>query len=114
MTVVALSMQDPAGARDYYLHKLGFTPDSNNPNRLDLPGNSGEAVEIVPVSDLGSRSSIVLSTPDIDKAAAQLTRQQVAFRRASSAATSNGTTHSNEMLLVTDPDNNILRIQSVH
>ena len=114
MTVVALSMQDPAGARDYYLHKLGFTPDANNPNRLDLPGNSGEAVEIVPVSDLGSRSSIVLSTPDINKAAAQLTRQQVAFKRASSATTNNGATRTNEMLLVTDPDNNILRIQSVH
>ena len=49
MTVVALAMQDPAAARTYYLTKLGFTPSATNPARLDLPGTSGEPVEIVPV-----------------------------------------------------------------
>lgn len=109
MIVVALSMQDPQAARDFYLQKLGFTPSKINPARLDLPGNSGEAVEIVPVSELGPRSSIVLSTPDLDKAAAQLKRQSVGFKRA--AAQSAGTTV--EMISITDPDGNIIRIQAV-
>ena len=115
MTVVALAMQDPAAARDYYLAKLGFTPSKTNPARLNLPGTSGESVEIVPASDLGSRSSIVLTSPDLDKAAAQLTRQQVEFKRASASTTDGkGNTTTLDMISVTDPDGNILRIQSAH
>jgi len=113
MTVVVLAMQDPAAARDYYLTKLGFTPSKTNPARLDLPGTSGEQVEIVPVDALGSRSSIVLTSPNLDKAAAQLTRQQVEFKRASASATDGtGKTRTVDMIAVTDPDGNIIRIQS--
>jgi len=113
MTVVVLAMQDPAAARDYYLTKLGFTPSKTNPARLDLPGTSGEQVEIVPVDALGSRSSIVLTSPNLDKAAAQLTRQQVEFKRASATQTdANGKSHTIDMIAVTDPDGNIIRIQS--
>jgi catechol 2,3-dioxygenase-like lactoylglutathione lyase family enzyme len=108
MTVVALAMQDPAAARTYYLTKLGFTPSAANPARLNLPGTSGESVEIVPVSELGSRSSIVLTSPDLDKAAGQLTRQQVQFKRATSAVGK----ITIDMISVTDPDGNIVRIQS--
>jgi catechol 2,3-dioxygenase-like lactoylglutathione lyase family enzyme len=115
MTVVALAMQDPAAARSYYLTKLGFTPSASNPARLDLPGTSGESVEIVPVSELGSRSSIVLTSPDLDKSAGQLTRQQVEFKRASASATdAKGKTRTIDMISVTDPDGNIIRIQSMH
>lgn len=110
MTVVALSMNDAAAARRYYIDKLGFTPSPNNSARLDLPGHSGESVEIVPAADLGLRSSIVLATPDIEKSAAQLKRQQVEFKRASSSYTGNGQTHTVDMISVTDPDGNILRI----
>ena len=113
MTVVALAMQDPAAARTYYLTKLGFTPSATNPARLDLPGATGEQVEIVPVDALGSKSSIVLTSPNLDKAAAQLTRQQVEFKRASATATDGkGKTRTIDMISVTDPDGNILRIQS--
>jgi catechol 2,3-dioxygenase-like lactoylglutathione lyase family enzyme len=113
MTVVALAMQDPAAARTYYLTKLGFTPSATNPSRLDLPGTSGESVEIVPVDALGSRSSIVLNSPDLDKAAGQLTRQQVEFKRASASSTdAKGKPHTIDMISVTDPDGNIIRIQS--
>jgi catechol 2,3-dioxygenase-like lactoylglutathione lyase family enzyme len=113
MTVVALAMQDPAAARAYYLGKLGFTPSKTNPARLDLPGTSGEQVEIVPVDALGPKSSIVLTTPDLDKSAAQLTRQQVEFKRASASQTDGkGKTRTVDMISVTDPDGNILRIQS--
>jgi catechol 2,3-dioxygenase-like lactoylglutathione lyase family enzyme len=115
MTVVALAMQDPAAARAYYLTKLGFTPSAANPARLDLPGTSGESVEIVPVDALGSRSSIILASPDLDKAAAQLTRQQIEFKRASANATdAKGKTRTIDMISVTDPDGNVIRIQSSH
>ncbi len=111
MTVVVLAMQDPAAARDYYLTKLGFTASKSNPMLLTLPGKSGQMVEIVPVAELGANGSIVLTTANLDKSAAQLTRQQVAFKRASSSTTdANGRTRSEEMLTVTDPDGNILRI----
>ena len=111
MTVVALAMQDPAAARTYYLDKLGFTPSKTNPARLDLPGTSGEQVEIVPVDQLGPKSSIVLETASLDKAAAQLTRQAVAFKRAGADMTDGkGKTTHVEMIAVTDPDGNIIRI----
>jgi catechol 2,3-dioxygenase-like lactoylglutathione lyase family enzyme len=109
MVLVALAMQDPAAARGFYLTKLGFTPVPGSDTRLSLPGNSGQMVEIVPVADLGPRSSILLTSPDLDKAAAQLTRQQVEFKRASS---SRGQSHTIEMIAITDPDGNIIRIQS--
>jgi catechol 2,3-dioxygenase-like lactoylglutathione lyase family enzyme len=113
MTVVVLDMQDPAAARDYYLTKLGFTPSKTNPALLDLPGTSGESVQIVPVTDLGARSSIVLTTADLDKSAAQLTRQQVEFKRASTTTTdAQGKTHAVDMIAITDPDGNIIRLQS--
>jgi len=113
MTVVVLDMQDPAAARDYYLTKLGFTPSKTNPALLDLPGTSGESVQIVPVTDLGARSSIVLTTADLDKSAAQLTRQQVEFKRASTTTTdAQGKTHTVDMIDITDPDGNIIRLQS--
>jgi catechol 2,3-dioxygenase-like lactoylglutathione lyase family enzyme len=113
MTVVVLDMQDPAAARDFYLTKMGFTPNKTNPALLDLPGTSGESVQIVPVSELGARSSIVLTTPDLDKSAAQLTRQQVEFKRASATTTdAKGKTRTVDMISITDPDNNIIRLQS--
>lgn len=111
ITVVALAAQDPAAARSFYLNKLGFHPSTANPARLDLPGTSGQSVEIVPAAELGARASITLSTPDIEKAAAQLTRQQVAFQRAASTSTdAAGQSHTVDMIAVTDPDGNILRI----
>jgi catechol 2,3-dioxygenase-like lactoylglutathione lyase family enzyme len=112
MTAVALAMQDPAAARDFYLTKLGFTPVADNPARLSLPGTPAQQVEIVPIDPLGPRSSIVLESSNLDKAAAQLTRQQVEFKRASASATdAKGKTRTNEMISVTDPDGNIIRIQ---
>jgi catechol 2,3-dioxygenase-like lactoylglutathione lyase family enzyme len=113
MTVVVLAMQDPAAARDFYLTKLGFTASKSDPMLLNLPGASGEQVDIVPADQLGAKSSIVLTTPDLDKSAAQLTRQQVEFKRASASATDgNGKTRTIDMISVTDPDGNIIRIQS--
>ena len=115
MTVVALAMQDPAAALLFYLDKLGFTQSRLHPGRLDLPGASGQQVELVPVADLGARSSIILTTPDLAKSAAQLKRQGVAFQQASSSYTdAKGKTIQIDMISVTDPDGNILRIQAAH
>jgi len=114
MTVVALAMQDPASARTFYLAKLGFTPAPGNPARLILPGTSGQQVEIVPIDPLGARSSIILESSNLDKSAAQLTRQLVAFKRASTVTTNGSPAHpiTIDMISVTDPDGNIIRIQS--
>jgi catechol 2,3-dioxygenase-like lactoylglutathione lyase family enzyme len=115
MTVVALAMQDPAAARDFYLTKLGFAASKTNPMLLNLPGISGQMVEIVPADPLGGKSSIVMTTPDLAKSAAQLTRQQVAFKRANSTTTdANGKSRNEEMISITDPDGNILRIVAAH
>ena len=115
MTVVALAMQDPAAARTFYLNKLGFTPDPANPARLSLPGTTSEQVEIVPIDPLGRRSSIILESTNLDKAAAQLTRQQVEFQRASATNTdADGKSHTIDMISVNDPDGNIIRLQSAH
>ena len=115
MTVVSLAMQDPAAARTYYLTKLGFTPAPGRVYRLNLPGTSGEQVEIVSVDALGPKSSIILTSADLDKAAAQLKRQQVAFQRASESWTdANNKATEVEMIVVNDPDGNIIRIESVH
>ncbi len=113
MTVVALAMKDAAAATEFYIDKLGFTASKSNPALLDLPGNTGEAVEIVSADILGSHSSIVLSSANLEKSAAQLTRQQVAFQRASSSATGpGGKTTRVDMISITDPDGNIIRLQS--
>jgi catechol 2,3-dioxygenase-like lactoylglutathione lyase family enzyme len=115
MAVVVLAMQDPAAARDFYLTRLGFAAVPGSATRLALPGTSGQQVEIVPVSEVGPRSSIVLDSASLDKAAAQLTRQQVAFQRASAARTSaDGKSRTIEMISITDPDGNIVRLQASH
>jgi catechol 2,3-dioxygenase-like lactoylglutathione lyase family enzyme len=115
MTVVAFAMQDPAAARTFYLTKLGFTPDPANPARLSLPATAKEQVEIVPINLLGPRSSIILESANLDKAAAQLARQQVEFNRASATSTgADGKSHTIEMISITDPDGNIIRLQSAH
>jgi catechol 2,3-dioxygenase-like lactoylglutathione lyase family enzyme len=112
MTVVVLAMKDPAAARTFYLDKLGFTPVPGSTTRLNLPGTSGQQVDIVPLDPLGARSSIVLTTPDLNKSEAQLKRQEVPYQRAASSATdAKGKTRTIDMISVTDPDGNILRIQ---
>ena len=115
MTVVVLAMQDPAAARDFYLTKLGFTASKSNPMLLNLPGTSGQMVEIVPADPLGTKSSIVLTTPDLAKTAALLKLQQIAFKQATSSTTdASGKARNEEMISITDPDGNILRIVAAH
>ena len=97
MTVVTLAMQDPAAARDFYLTKLGFTASKSNPMLLNLPGKSGQMVEIVPADPLGSKSKILLTSPDIRKTGELLKAKGVAFT-------------DGDTITVTDPDGNIIEI----
>ena len=96
MVVIVLAMQDSTAARSYYLDKLRFKPAAKF-NGLDLPGSSGEMVQIVPVASLGPRSSIYLSSPDIRKTGDLLKSAGVEF-----------TDH--DSIGVTDPDGNEIHI----
>ena len=100
MVVVTLAMQDPAAARKFYNDKLGFVPVDGGSRlawRFGLPGASGEAVEIVPVENLGAKSSITLTSPDIRKSGALLEAKGIAFK-------------DRDGLIVTDPDGNLITI----
>lgn len=113
--LVALPMQNPAAARDFYLAKLGFMPSPGRVYRLELPGTSGESVEIVPSDALGTKASITFSATDLDKSAAQLQRQGVEFQRASEMVSGPGGQSTEiEMIGLSDPDGNVIRIQAVH
>ena len=97
---VTLAMQDPAAARDFYLKQLQFTPDAHHPDVFDLPGTSGEQVEIVPVASLGSKGRITLATASLKNSARLLKQAHVAFKK------------SRKSLAVTDPDGNLVVIEA--
>jgi catechol 2,3-dioxygenase-like lactoylglutathione lyase family enzyme len=100
MVVVTLAMQDPAAAKALYLDKLGFNPSADFKGKrdlFDLPGHTGEMVEIVPISALGAKSSITLTSPDIHHSGELLEAAGIPFTDADS-------------LTVTDPDGNLLHI----
>jgi catechol 2,3-dioxygenase-like lactoylglutathione lyase family enzyme len=97
MVQVSLAMKDPDAARDFYLTKLGFTASKTNSMWLPLPGDSGQQVLIVPATPLGSKSKILLTSPDIRKSGALLQANGIPF--------TDGNT-----LSLTDPDGNILMI----
>jgi len=97
LVAVTLAMQDPAAARSFYIDRLQFTPDAHHPMILNLPGTSGEQVVIVPVASLGSKSSILLSSPDIRRTGELLKAKGIDF--------TDGNT-----LTVTDPDGNLIHI----
>lgn len=97
---VTLAMQDPTAARDFYLKQLQFPADAHSPMLLNLPGTSGERVEIVPVASLGSEGRITLATDSLGKSAKLLKQAHVAFKR------------SKKALTVTDPDGNFIVIEA--
>lgn len=97
---VTLAMQDPAAAREFYLKQLEFTPDTHHPGVFDLPGTSGEQVEIVPVASLGSKGRITLATASLKNSARLLKKAHVAFKK------------SRKSLTVSDPDGNLIVIEA--
>ncbi len=98
LIAVALAMQDPAAARDFYINQLEFKSISGDPMDLHMPGDSGEEVEIVPAS-LGTEARLTFQSENLGKSARHLHKEGVAFVK-------NGAS-----LTITDPDGNILLIE---
>ncbi len=98
LIAVALAMQDPAAARDFYINQLQFKPIAGDPMDLHMPGDSGEEVEIVPAS-LGTAARLTLQSENLGKSARHLHKEGVAFVK-------NGAT-----LTITDPDGDIILLE---
>jgi phosphoheptose isomerase len=67
---------------------------------FNLPGTSGEEVEIVPVASLGSKGRIILATSSLGNSSKLLKQAHVAFKK------------SKKALTVTDPDGNLIVIEA--
>lgn len=96
MTSVALSMEDPAAARTFYLDQLHFLPVGASPTALSLPGDSGQTVEILPAATLGTHAELTLQTPNLKAAAKRLKAASLSFKP------------SPHRLTVADPDGNLV------
>jgi catechol 2,3-dioxygenase-like lactoylglutathione lyase family enzyme len=93
---VGIAMEELTPARTFYMEKLGFTPEhSSGPKEvwLQLPGQSGQRVEIVRQAP-GAAFQLFLSVADLDHAGAQLKALQMPFKKHKS------------MLSIQDPDGN--------
>jgi hypothetical protein len=99
LIAVALSMQDPAAARDFYINQLHFKPIANDQMDLHMPGESGQEVEIV-AATFGTKARLTLNSQNLGKAARYLHKEGVDALR-------NGAT-----LTITDPDGNILLLET--
>jgi hypothetical protein len=100
LIAVALAMKDTAAARDFYINQLHFKPIPNDQMDLHMPGESGQEVEIVPVAAIGTRARLTLGSENLAKAARHLHKEGV-------ATVKNGAT-----LTITDPDDNILILET--
>jgi catechol 2,3-dioxygenase-like lactoylglutathione lyase family enzyme len=96
---VSLAMQDPAGARDFYINQLNFKPIAGDPMTLHLPGGSGEEVRIAPAS-LGSAAHITLRAENLSKAARRLHKEQIPAKK------------DGDTLTIVDPDGDVIVLES--
>jgi catechol 2,3-dioxygenase-like lactoylglutathione lyase family enzyme len=99
LIAVSLAMKDPTAARDFYINQLHFKPIAGDQMVMHMPGESGQEVEIV-AATFGTKARLTLQTENLGKAARHLHKENV-------AAVKNGAT-----LTVTDPDGNILLLES--
>jgi catechol 2,3-dioxygenase-like lactoylglutathione lyase family enzyme len=90
LIAVSLAMNDPDAARDFYINQLNFKPIAGDQMDLHMPGNSGQEVE----------AHITLNTESLGKATRHLHKEGVAVEK-------NGAS-----LTITDPDGNIILIES--
>jgi len=99
LIAVSLAMEDPDAARDFYINQLSFKPIAGDQMDLHMPGDSGQEVEIVPAT-LSTQARITFQSESLSKAARHLHKEGV-------NAVKNGAT-----LTVTDPDGNIILLES--
>jgi catechol 2,3-dioxygenase-like lactoylglutathione lyase family enzyme len=94
---LGIEMQDPTTAQMFYERRLGFrTSDSHllpGQTALEIPGASGESVEIVPRVQ-GSAFVLILSVTNFGRTVAQLKALRLAFEKHKST------------LSIVDPDGN--------
>ncbi len=65
MTGVKLAVDDPSGAKAFYLTKLGFDAAPGSDAVVALPGNPEEKIEFAPKTPQGFKSSIMLQVTDL-------------------------------------------------
>jgi catechol 2,3-dioxygenase-like lactoylglutathione lyase family enzyme len=99
LNTVALAMQDPAAARDFYINQLRFKPIAGDQMAMHMPGGSGQEVQIVSAT-LGTQARLTLQSENLSKALRHLHKENV-------VATKNGSAY-----IITDPDNNILLLKA--
>ncbi len=97
---VSLAMNDPAAAQEFYVKQLRFTPSTQDPTLLDLPGTSGEQIQIVTAEQLGQRARVSLHVVDLRQARRMLGVQKIAVKE------------SKGVLTITDPDGNTLLLEA--
>ena len=100
MLSVALAVDDPVAAREFYIAKAGFV--ARQDGALALPGGSGEAIELVPAQTLGFRGRIALGVDEPAKAEATLKAKAVPFSK------------KNAVIAVVDPDGNEIMLRTEH
>jgi catechol 2,3-dioxygenase-like lactoylglutathione lyase family enzyme len=100
LIAVAVAIQDPPAARDFYINQLHFKPIANDQMDLHMPGESGQEVEIVAAAPFGTKARLTLNSQNLGKAARYLRKEGV-------EAVKNGAT-----LTITDPDGNVLLLES--
>jgi catechol 2,3-dioxygenase-like lactoylglutathione lyase family enzyme len=96
IVAMGIEMQDPAAAIAYYREKLDFKPGrALQPGQLwlELPGESGQQVEIVQHAP-DTAFQFFFPVPDLRHTAAQLKSLQIAFQKHKTA------------LWIQDPDGN--------
>jgi catechol 2,3-dioxygenase-like lactoylglutathione lyase family enzyme len=101
LIAVALGMQDPASARDFYLNQLSFKSIAGDPMFLHMPGSSGQEVEIASGASLGSKARLMFATPNLSKSIRQLRKQGIPMLK------------SKDMVTISDPDGNLIMIRGV-
>ncbi|QMV17574.1 bleomycin resistance protein [Granulicella sp. 5B5] len=101
MVEVAIAFDDPAQAAAFYKDKVGFTPEKHGV--FALPGNSSEAIRVVPAAKLGTKADIVFAAGK--DAAKTLEQRGVAFTRGAEFGGKGD-------LTLTDPDGNLIVLQT--
>jgi catechol 2,3-dioxygenase-like lactoylglutathione lyase family enzyme len=99
LVAVSLAMKDPTAARDFYINQLHFKPLPGDQMVMHMPGESGQEVEIV-AATFGTKARLTLESENLGKAGRHLHKEGI-------AAVKNG-----ETLTITDPDGNILLLES--
>src|ERR1700757_274972 len=74
LIAVALAMQDPAAARDFYINQLHFKPIARDQMDLHMRGAPGQEVKIAPAT-FGTQARLTFQSDNLSKAARHLRKE---------------------------------------